>query len=82
MLVCTVCGLWYPSAGSDRLDICGDCWHANFAGAQPSVDRRDPCAREILEAYVDSAHPMTSRQTQALARLAAVWRRQDADGTP
>jgi hypothetical protein len=83
MLVCTVCSLWYPSDGISRIDICPDCFLQNFAGAQPSLERRDPCAREMLEAYVDSVHPPTPRQVAAMARLAEVWRLSEAeDGTP
>jgi hypothetical protein len=76
---CTICNEWYAGVGIGRLETCEGCL-PNFAGNP----LEEPSAREALNAYVD-AHcpsPLTPRQTQALARLAAVWRRQDADGTP
>ena len=82
-LCCTVCGLWYPGAGRDRLDICTPCLEQNFSGAQPPLDPWTPHdppdhdAREALEAFVDSAHQLTPRQVQAMARLAEAWRRQE-----
>jgi hypothetical protein len=80
MQTCTVCGLWYPSAGSDRLDLCMDCWQANFAGAQPSPTPHTP-TREALHAYVDAAGPytLTPRQAEAMSQLVAAWRREVED---
>jgi hypothetical protein len=87
MLCCSVCGDWYPHVGSDRLDICRDCWQANFAGAQPSLDPTayvpaGPEARAALDAFLNSQHHLPPRQRSAMARLAAEWRRQEAEDTP
>lgn len=80
MIACTVCGLWCPADGGDRLDICTDCLEKNFAGASPPLDAfdpRDPSARAQLEAFVDAAHQLTPRQVEAMTRLAAAWRRRE-----
>ena len=38
MVICTVCGEWYPMHGRDVLDICPPCWDNNFAQANPPLD--------------------------------------------
>ena len=84
MICCTVCGDWYPHSGRDRLDICDGCW-PNFAGASPPLDVHAPMAREALEAYVEApvetGHPLTPRQVQALARMHVYWQRRQAEDT-
>lgn len=87
MICCTVCGSWYPLVGHDRLDICPSCAELNFAGAQPSLDPTahvpaGPEARAALDAFLGSRHPMPPRERSAIARLAEVWRRQEAEETP
>ena len=82
VIICTVCGFWYPQEGRDTLDICEPCYSANFAGAQPPLDIHAPVAREALEAYVYPDHQITPRQAQALARLDAVWHRQAHEEAP
>lgn len=84
-LCCTVCGLWYPGAGIDRLDICRDCLEQNFSGTQPPLDpwaprdppRLDQSARDALEAFVDNAHQLTPRQVAAMTRMAARWQEEE-----
>lgn len=60
-IACTICGTWYSTAGSDRLDICPTCWEANFAGAQPPLDWAAP--------QVEGTVTLTPRQVQALHRM-------------
>lgn len=69
MLTCTVCGLWYPTLGSDRLGICADCYTQNFAGAQPPFD--------VRHAPDTSEQALTPRQLQALRRVAERWAQED-----
>ena len=85
-LCCVICGMWFPAIGSDRLDICTDCYLQNFAGSQPPLDpgaprnppRLDVSAREALEAFVDNAHQLTPRQVQAMRRMAIRWQEDEA----
>lgn len=86
MVCCVVCGDWFPHVGPDRLDICDDCLALNFTASQDQHARAprdppppDPLTREALEAFVDSAHPLTPRQVEAMRRMAEAWRRQEAD---
>jgi predicted nucleic acid-binding Zn-ribbon protein len=79
MLVCTICGLWYPHVGADRLDICPECLTLNFPAVQnldPAPVPWDVSAREALEASVDAAAPY---QRAAMARLHARWRWTEED---
>jgi hypothetical protein len=74
MLFCTICGLGYHAVGSDRIDICAECWRENFAGSQEMQQGapRVETAREALEAYVDSVPreiTITPRQVQAMRRM-------------
>lgn len=78
MLVCTVCSLWYPALGSDRLEICADCYTQNFAGTQPPLDLHAPPARDTLDAYVDSSRQLSPRQHQALQQIAERWAQEEA----
>ena len=73
MICCTICGMWYPHVGPDRLDICNRLLAAEFLRQSPD----GPTAREALEAFVDSAHPLTPRQVAAMARMAAVWQQEE-----
>ena len=41
-ICCTVCGEWYPTRDLDTLDICPECFAANFAQAQPPLDLAPP----------------------------------------
>lgn len=75
-IACTVCGLWYPEAASDRLDICPACLTLNFPALQ-DLDRApvpgDVSARQALDASLASAHQMTPRQCQAIRRIHERW---------
>jgi hypothetical protein len=75
-ICCVICGLWYPSDGHDTLDICDTCFQKNFSGAHPPL-ALDVSAREALDAYVSSAHPLTPRQVETMARLPAPRLRQE-----
>lgn len=74
MLMCTICGLWYPQVGRDTLDICTSCWQENFAGSQElRVDA--PTVSETLEASALASRllTLTPRQVQAMRRMHERW---------
>lgn len=80
---CTVCGNWYAGIGIGRLDVCPDCFVANFSGnpleggaeVDPTahVPLEEPNARDALTAFVCAESQVTRRQMQATARLTAQW---------
>lgn len=82
-ICCCVCGEWVPSVGPDRLDICADCMTLNFPAVQDQHDPGPPApapapgARAALEAFVDTAHPLTPREVEAMRRMAEAWRLQE-----
>ena len=76
MQTCTICGLWYPAASRDCLDMCSECYTRNFAGAQPPLDVHAPVTQDEMARFVDATHQLTPRQVEAMSRLADAWRRQ------
>ena len=73
-ICCTVCGSWYLTRGSDRLDICPDCFAANFAGAQPPLDLGAPPPPEALT--------LSPRDLAALRQWQAHWARVQGGEAP
>jgi hypothetical protein len=73
MVCCTVCSLWSPALGPDRLDICPDCHAQNFAGAYPPLEPSRPSARAALDAYVSIQPPPSPLQVEAMRRVHQHW---------